>query len=393
MRYKVSRNDQGTVLIVALILLVVLAFAASTSVMNSTTNIKVGANYSNTVGIFNLAELGIAKGKLILKNTNNFDELLNPATYPNGILIPSTDEGDGTYSVKVTNNNDTPLNPDTGGPTNDTDNIVILTSTGIGKTGAKVEIETYVGRPTSISFPGSPAVTGGGAVGVCGANPNVKAWGSGNVRGTEVDINGTNLSPATGTYGIVLENAGTVVEKKSDSVTGFLGDMAVNPSLACDEWSNLSNQLGSLGEGPNVLYQTGTQATGDWGTVANPKVVIINTAASSFVINGTLNGAGVVVVTSNTEIMVTGNLTFKGIVIIMGDDGAWISTGSSTVLGYVIVNNAIADPDLEVSYTGNGYVAYSSAAMAVAQNAIDGASGGGGGSGSQLITYSWSEKY
>ena len=89
--------------------------------------------------------------------------------------------------------------------------------------------------------------------GVCGANPNVKAWGSGNVRGEEVDINGSLLSPATGTYGIVLENAGTVVEKNTDSVTGFLGDMAVNSNLECDEWDNLSNQLGSLGPGPNVL--------------------------------------------------------------------------------------------------------------------------------------------
>ena len=110
-----SRNDNGTVLIIALILLVVLAFAASTAVMNSTTNIKIGANYANTVGIFNLAEQGIAKGKLILKNTANFDELLNPATYPDGILIPTTDEGDGTYTRKGSQQRYYSLNPDTGG--------------------------------------------------------------------------------------------------------------------------------------------------------------------------------------------------------------------------------------------------------------------------------------
>ena len=77
----------------------------------------------------------------------------------------------------------------------------------------------------------------------------------------------------------------------------------------------------------------------------------------------------------------------------MGDDGSFTSTGSSMVLGYVIVNNSVSDSDYEVYYTGNGFMAYSSAAIALAQQAIDGASGGGGGGGSQLITYSWSEKY
>jgi len=398
MKPKTSK-DKGSILIIALILLVVIAFAASSSLMNSVVNLKIGGNYADTITVFNLAELGIARGKLLAKEAVDMDDLLNPANYPGGVLIPEQQEDGGTYEVTV-ENNIIGLHPDTGGATNDTDYIVVLTSTAYGNKGNKVEIETYVGRPVTITFPqvpGMPGAGGGGAIGVCGESPGIRAWGSGNIRGEEYDIDGNLLSPATGTYGIVMENAGTVRDKKAGSVTGHLGDENVNANLPCTEWHNLSNQLAALGPGPNVQILTSNVSGGTWGTEANPKITIINTASSSFKINGSVSGAGVIVMACEAELRLLGNLDFKGIIMVMGDDGQIKAQGSMEHLGYMIVNNSIADSDWEVNFTGNGWTGYSSEAIALAQDAINGAAGAGGGGGgapgTQLFTYSWAERY
>jgi Tfp pilus assembly protein PilX len=409
--FKKSYNtQQGSVLIIALIILIVLTFTASTSLMNSVTNIKIGSNYSKSIGVFNLAEEGIAKAKLLLKNTADFDTLLNTSTYPGNIIIPTVTSTEGTYSVKAVNNT-MGANPDTGGATNDTDQILVVTATAYGKIGTKVEIEAYLGRPTSISFPPSPAGTGGGAVGLCGSGPNINIT-KGLVSGYDwdppasfscsgVSCVGTQKVPASGTYGIVLDSnvnpADRITTSEEGKMEGFLGDWAVNSNLDCSSWLNLSSQLAELGAGPSVNILTGTSITGNTtlGTRANPKVTIINGSGSTFSFKGTVDGAGVIVVVSDTSLSFDSTTHFEGVVIVLGNNAALsVKGGNADIFGYFVVNSAVIDIAPELDINGNkATVKYSTSAIATAMNAINSAYSGGGGSEGQIFVYSWSERY
>ena len=391
----VLKHD-GSILIIVLIMLIVLAFIASTSMMNSVTNLKISANYSKSIGVFNLAEEGLARAKLLAKNATNFDDLLNTTTYPGGVLIPTTTDTDGTFTVKVANNI-TGANPDSGGATNDTDGIIVLTSTAYGKLGNKVEIESYVGRPTTVVFSPTSAGAGHGAIGLCGVGPNITNTGNSLISGYDYALNGSKVTPNTGTYGIVSQTALSAISQTGNtSVTGYLGQFGVDPNMDCTQWANLGAQLAALGAGPNVQIITSNSVTGNitWGTTAAPKITIINTASATFSITGNFSGAGIIVVTGNVTLSMTGNSSFTGVIVLMGTNAALKDTGNQSTLGYIIVNSAIQDTAQEIQTTGNSSLRYSTAAMAIASNAINGAGAGGGSTlGTQLLTYSWSERY
>jgi len=443
------RSNKGSALIAVMIVLLVLTVIAAGSILNSTTNMKTGKNYSESISVFNLAEVGLAKAKLILKNTVNFSDLLNQ--HSSSPLIPMTTDEAGSYQVHIENN----IDQDTAGnETTDMDSIVILKSKAIGPTGAKVELVAHVGRPSTIDIPPIEA-----ALAACGVFKKLdlkgnsfidghdwslpttfgcKSSGKNSSSGDDDDDNDdgkgkgkgkhkdkfmdnisnffspistawaakpsrcdeTLVSPETGYYGIVSNSDVSLQLSSSDldHLSGFIDQYWVNPDLPCEELRNLALRLSAMGAGPGVEIVNDHNISGHktLGTRDNPQLTIVSTDGNVH-LSGNAEGAGVLVIALGSgEFKVTGNLYYEGIVIVLGGRSKLKLTGNSKIMGSLITTpTGYETPDevrkIEFDATGNSDLKYSSEAIEAARLAL-GNAGAGGGSG-QLVTLNWQENY
>ena len=111
--------------------------------LKKTSNVKLATQ------ALEIADAGLQHALAVIPWAWNFNGQLNGGTSP-GTLVSSTSfpsAGSG-FSYTVTAKNDP---ADSGGATNDTNNIIILNSIAIGPSGAKKEVQAYV-RRSSVSF-------------------------------------------------------------------------------------------------------------------------------------------------------------------------------------------------------------------------------------------------
>src|ERR1043166_4023911 len=152
-----------------MIALMAMTFFLLTGVSTTTSSLKVSGSYRQTVGVFNIAEAGIARARTFIEAQSSFSNVLS--TYAS-IPITTGSLNGGTYDVRVKNNSDG------GGATTDKDNIIIVTSTGTGSDGTKAEIETYLQKLSTVNFPPNPTSGGsnmrGTAALMCGTSTDIK---------------------------------------------------------------------------------------------------------------------------------------------------------------------------------------------------------------------------
>ncbi len=418
-----KRSERGFIIVLVLIALMAMSFFLITGVTTTTSTIKVSGNYSKTLDVFNIAEVGIAKARPIIEGYSDFNALF--AAYPSLTIIPTTSWGSGSYSVTIKNNNGpsscggTPDCGCTGGSsTHDCDNIIMVTSSGRTAQGGKVDIETYLQMTTAtVTFPGNPSdgsASGSAAGLLCGTTTDVQMKGSSHIDGRDYQAP-NNIVPCNGTSCDMILNGtgGTGYAVASQGVTntdtqGSASYVSAAPSPTlqntgsgsnCSQWQTLYNQYAALtSSAPNVVVLTGSESNNaDLSECTTPKVFIINTTASSYKFKGQTNLCGVLIIASNTEIETTGTVTIVGLVLDMGNYASLSfssSSGRALVYGQIITNSTAVDVQKEISLTGTSEIRYSSQGLGYAATALASTGGGGGGGSTPpLLTIAWEEKY
>jgi hypothetical protein len=286
-RLKIRSGEEGFVIALAMIAILVMTFFLLTGAITSTTAVKVSGNYSKSVGTFNIAEVGVAKARPMIEG-QDFSSLLT--TYNGKYMISPAPFGIGTYEVTVGNDAN-----DSGGATSDTNGIIKITSVGRTPQGAKVTIDTYVQQISSMypkSFPptnvGCTTPPCGAASLLCGTNADVSGSGidgqdhgypPNNCKGSACD------TPATPSTNYDVIGQGTV------SYTGCTGPNCylanAGASSGCSSWQTLYNQWSSASaNGSSVILINGTSYDFGNSTCATPKVYLIANGGADITFKG-----------------------------------------------------------------------------------------------------------
>ncbi|MFC1889758.1 hypothetical protein ACFL4G_08390 [Thermodesulfobacteriota bacterium] len=119
-------HEQGMAIVVGLILIAIISFAAFMSITNANTDIRITENKMKSEAAFNAAEAGLEHarfelGSRMLASTNAWNTALEEE---GNLLTEALDES--AYSVTVGNNSYDP----SGSDTQDLDNVLVVTSRG-----------------------------------------------------------------------------------------------------------------------------------------------------------------------------------------------------------------------------------------------------------------------
>lgn len=339
-------SEEGFVLIVGLMFLVILTLVGTTAYVMTSTDIKVGGNFKNYQRVLKVADAGAERGREEVRllnasstNKKSFDDELSGRVGTNAVLEgyggddPALFTGtlDGiTYEAYLTNNA-----ADTGiSNQDDTDNRVLITAVATGPAGAfaRVEKEAAIVEGPNVMSPSYSKgdVTGNGAsmsisgIDACGQDsthlPEMYTY-----TGANIDMN-----PEPG--GI------TTVEGGSENV-------------------DIEYQVNSIKPGATVIIDPDTTNFGD----SNNYVTLYSQPDPSPPTNGDLtldniSGYGTLLV--DGDLTITGSFDWHGLVLVTGTlalSGGGNATKS--ISGAVYTNDTI-------TYNGNIDIQYDSCAIA-----------------------------
>ena len=366
-------NEKGFVLPVGLMFLAIISILGTTAVTITTTDLKIGRNYKTSVQAFYAGEAGIQRATHILKAgaSNGFDnELLGTDgksnTSDDGIL----NFGDESSAVQIIDNND-----GDGDLFSDSDNKVIITSTGTASNASKTIEAIFSYQAVDVDgalglYGDGPAVDlGNGPSEIDGRDHNVPT--SFNCSG--VHCEGTLVSGAPAETGIYAENTlirtgiidGPAKGKGAKSQNVF-GDPPIDDEGggvgSVSYWQDFANGL--------IPAQTIDAADGTFagnvsiGTRENPQVTVItDDKCVGTHLSGTVDGAGILVI--NGDLQITGTFHFEGLVIVISDEDLVVTgTGRSILFGSIVL--AGSGNSSEVDYGGHASIRYSSDALSYA---------------------------
>ena len=375
----VSRGEQGSVLVIALLFASVLTIMGVSFITLSGTDISIAFNETNHSQAFYLAEAAIAEGTRILRDSNDWDNQLGaPQPFPCPGLVPVADGG-CTFVVE----NDL---ADLGGPANDTNDVVVVRATGTFRNAAK-EVDVAL---TRLLLPVPP----GGLTSI-GLSTNVS------FNGNAFSIDGNNwIPPSDGgapesmnngscggipvpKFGIAVPDAATQLGVKNDltnpqqnNVTGAnpnppwappgsIPSIGVDTTITQSELATLTNSLVALAD---ITYSPGTQiSSGTLGTQASPKIVVVDatgyTGSDPALTLSATKGAGILIV-KDGSLRMAGNSQWVGIIIVIGNNVEidMRGAGDKAIYGSVLLaenmnvatNQAEADGNVKVRFSCQG---------------------------------------
>ncbi len=383
---RVSRGEQGSVLVIALLFASILTIMGVSFLTMSGTDISIVFNETNHSQAFYLAEAGIAEGTRILRDSNDWDTQLGaPQPFPCPGMVPVADGG-CTFLVE----NDA---ADAGGPANDTNDVVVVRATGTFRNAAK---EVDIGL-TRLLLPVPP----GGLTSV-GASTNVS------FAGNSFEIDGNNwIPPSDGgapeslnngscggipvpKFGIAVPDAATqlgvkndLTSQQQDNVLGAnpnppWGPPSAIPSIGVDttitqsELAMLTNYLVPMAD---ITYSPGTQiSSGTLGTQASPKIVVVDATGYSgsdpaLTLSAT-KGAGILIV-KNGSLRMSGNSQWIGLVIVIGNNVEidLRGGGDKAIYGSVLLAENLYVATDQAAGQGNVKVRFSCQGIDVANSA------------------------
>jgi hypothetical protein len=340
----VSRSEQGSVLVIALLFASILTIMGVSFLTVAGTDVSIVFNETNHSQAFYLAEAGIAEATRVLRDSNDWDAQLGaPQPFPCPGLVPVADGG---CTFRVENDPEDPrcspvVQADCA--TNDTNDIVVVRAIATFRNAPK-EVDIGLTRLLLSAPPG--------AITSVGASTNVS------FAGNSFDIDGNNWIPPSddGTvpesmnngscgaipapkFGIAVPDAATQLGVKND-LTGQQQDNVLGadpsppwapasafPSIGVDttitqaELAILTNYLIPMA---TLTYSPGTQiSSGTLGTQADPKIVVVDATGYSgsdpaLTLNAT-KGAGILIV-KNGSLRMSGNSQWIGLVIVIGNN-------------------------------------------------------------------------
>jgi hypothetical protein len=386
-RKQVSRGEQGSVLVIALLFASILTIMGVSFLTISGTDTSIVFNETNHSQAFYLAEAGIAEATRIMRDSNDWDTQLGaPQPFPCPAMVPAADGG-CTFRVE----NDA---ADPGGPANDTNDLVVVRATGTFRNAAKeVDIGltrlllptppgglTSIGVSTNVSFAGN-------AFSIDGNN-----WIPPSDDGTvpESQNNAACTSTTAPKFGIAVPDAATQLGVKNDlssqqqdNVLGAnpnppwapassIPSIGVDTTLTQAELAILTDYLIPMA---SIAYSPGTQiSSGTLGTQADPKIVVVDatgyTGSDPALTLSATKGAGILIV-KNGGLRMSGNSQWVGLVIIIGNNVEidMRGGGDKAIYGSVLLAENLNVATDQVEGQGNVKVRFSCQGVDVANTA------------------------
>lgn len=405
MRQPLFKNQEGMVLVTALMFMVILFLLGTTAYLITSNDLKITGNYKTSKQAFYVAEAGIEHAITILKNTADFTGVLrgddgDPDTLDdNGILDFGSSKpfAGGTYNVRVWDNADGDDEP-----YSDKDKKVYVTSIGTmdGSGATATIVAQFWGNHLAIEVPGAVCIYGDAPGLDVGSGPGGPAYISGYDHSVPDDFtcsgsncDGDQLNEGDDGYhtpvpGLYVEVASTSMDPDSDYATeddpttapptnqSVFGDPPAayntDDTDQLEEWLALTSSYLDT-ENPNGIYLDGSTTIASnttYGTRDDPVVVVVDgdfTHAS-----GTIDGAGILIINGN--LLINGTLHWEGIIVVTSDANLEVAaTGNLTLLGALVVapepgNNAM------VTLNGNAQITYSSEAINTSEDSFNNSS-------------------
>ena len=391
---KILKGSQGIALVVVIMVMVILLSITGASLLFSTLNLKTASNLKSAGGAIHVADAGIQHALALIPSGTEFDALLTgsvtgfPCASPcNGVTNkPALTGSLSGYTYKVEAENDS----ESGGPTNDSNKVVILTSTATGpNNSSKRKIKAYIGRSTSSWVPP-------GAI-YLPSTVSQSEWDlAGNFLVTGKD---TNYDSAVGPSAAIPGIAPTSTAVKNNIVSSLTAASKLNnvqglsyspgpPIVPSVSTTNTQIDVNQIAQGfidaasPTNKYPNGlTRSANDcpnppslqpptciFGTDLAPKITYINDGASLY---GTVTGSGVLIVKG--RVVLGENFNFHGLVIHLLP----ATQPADAVLEFTMEGNAkiygslILGPqgeELEFTMKSNSKLYYSSQAITMLRN-------------------------
>lgn len=354
-------DERGMVLVVALLVMVILALLGVTFLTISASEYNIASNELNASRAFNLAEAGAEHARAELRGADINSILtqggnINFAGYGTAVSFAG-----GSYSVSIRNNTTAmgafPVDP--GGPTNDTDERVILTATGTFKNAQKV-IESLASIP---KLPPPP-----GAVAAFSQDSEVEAGGDAEINGNNFDpppypcsgagCDGLPNSSVPAVPGVLFNSTGATAQGIGSATIEGNPPTRTDVSASATPWINLASSLAPCG---NIALTVPTTFASNqvWGSPSSPAVVRLTGPVT---INGNVNGAGILIV--ENQLTITGTFHFQGIVLIMSTGVVEVSaTGDSSIYGTTIIYSTDSLAELRLRLRGHTRLRYSKLAV------------------------------
>lgn len=432
----IARDERGIAVVVAMVALLALSALVMAFLSMSAFEPQISANLAAGTQARYLAEAGVEAAFDNLANTADWDTALVGATCAVGALAPNTTQGmaipgltvaSGNYTVRVRNDcNDGTLGVGSsdavltgvglelvGDATNDTNNRLIVTSTGtIGNTTRTVKVVIRkVQIPTlnaALAFPGINADVdfSGSAFTIRGIDT---AMGSETTNGTGPNVLGISVGDAANEAVVeagLANNQQNSVSGKSDTDpnatatgAGTVGlDTTLTSATVADFVSALKGaaDISLTANGSNFsISNMGSTCSTDpsgsscWGTTTDPKIVYLkgDSAGHGLDISGTSSGTGILIIESGT-LDISGNFTWNGPIIVTGTGVKvrYHGGGNQAIWGGVIVNELSNDgsTNLEADIAGNAKIFYSTEAISTVMNGLGGRK--------FMSLYSWQEQ-
>ncbi len=328
----------------------------------------------------------------------------------NGILatnmsLPGLAATFGTFSVSFRNDMQAGDPQITGQPTdpsadpaNDTNGIVIVTSTGTfnGVTRQIQEVVTHfnLNIPGAVNLYGfgvntifngnSFTITGNdtnpdGTAGTCAAKWGIGVADAAAQQAVEASLNQQQqnnitgkspndppgVNPGTGVGNNTIEQDATLTPQK---IADFVN--AVKPYADLSLQSSALNKVSISNLGSTCA--SNWNDSNCWGTPANPKLVYIkgtlDPAQAFYAVNisGKSTGAGILII-EDGDLSITGDFNWQGPIIITGQYVGLLygGGGNQSIYGGVVVNEtAVANAQVELQASGNPKIDYSCQAIA-----------------------------
>lgn len=314
------RDEKGIILIAVLAVIAILALAGTTSVITTTTDIKISSNYKTSVQAFYSAEAGIHDG---------INRLLNGIISDNDSKTDPNWNGASTYSSNAFNNTFTLKHVVSGGNVvNDSNGnpLYIITCTGTSSSSKKVLETVFSLTYDSIfqdSLLGCDGVSASSSIDTDSYNSN----------------NGPYTSQTPGNNGnISTTNSGATITIASSSVikgdANATGNLTLNSSAQVNGDANAtgnitmhssSKVLGNVNTGGSLTMESSNRIYGNANATGNI------TMSSSSQIDGSAITVGNISLSSSSDIL--GNATAGGTVSI--NSGSYVSgTVTQNYTGY-----------------------------------------------------------
>ncbi len=364
------KQEDGFLLIAALVLLATLTIMGTTAYLLSSTDIKIGGGFRNSQQVFQVAQAGVERAREILRQANaNQTTGADPTVFNSELVyyaggshvVTSGTIGSYAYSVTLSNDPD-----DAGGTVADSNNKVLLTSTATGPNNTKAIVEIGVSLPpppssTPMTFPANPGTVTllGNSASFIGGNSNAKSMNGDDQCGAASSLPVVSVSAAGSLAGVQSSINGTKPKTYHTKVNGVSVDASTNMNDVAKAMTagqmtsagyNLNDaaSLNSLVNAIQALPQAVTVADGassdavpgGIGTASSQKVIVAN---GDFTLSGGASGFGLLVVKGTLTF--SGNINWTGIIMVIGD-GVMVRNGggNGTISGAVWIANT-SGPD------------------------------------------------